>query len=66
MPLQAQGDVKILLFCWMSLRGYKALEVIEKIIRDVFPGVLRARRLNDMQLVVEIEEHAQPRSGSKR
>lgn len=60
------ATLKFLTLSEMSLRGYMALAVVEKIVRDVFPGVLRTKKLTDTRLVVEINEDGSGRNRSHR
>lgn len=38
------------------LKAYHALKTIEEVVSRVYSGVLRVRRLNDEQIIVEILE----------
>ena len=42
-----------------SLKALEALKTIERIVQEVFEGILRARRLNERQIIVEIDEKCQ-------
>lgn len=57
------------------LKAHEALKTVEQIVTNVFSGLLRVRRLNDEQLIVEInrcppkewrkERNAKPGGGAE-